>query len=84
MKTILYDVMVKDYRNKKAFQIGSVPERRGMDRTGGKPDLTGGLRYARQVFGDLAKDPNVIFIIPREVKDERENIFYSTGERGTD
>jgi hypothetical protein len=66
MKTILYDVMVKDYRNRRTFRIGSVPERRRMDRTGGKPDLAGGLRYARQVFGDLAKDPNAVFIIPKE------------------
>ncbi len=66
IKTILYDVMVKDYRNKKTYYVGSVPERRGIDRTGGKPDLTGGLRYARQVFGSFARDPNAVFIIPRE------------------
>ena len=59
---ICYNVFLRVHGTGNGILIGAVPERRSDERTGGNPDLLGGLRYARQTFGGFVRNPDDIFV----------------------
>ncbi len=63
---IIYKVFSKDYEHEKVTLLGMLAERRGDLR--GKTRLESGLTWARLTFGDLAKDKESIFVVPKELE----------------
>jgi hypothetical protein len=63
---IIYEVFCKDYERKKGELVGMLVERRKDMR--GQTQWESGTKWARQVFGHLAKDKKDIFVYPKEMK----------------
>ena len=64
---ICYNIFLKVHGASQGILIGAVPERRSDERTGGNPDLLGGLHYARQIFKGFVRDSDEIFVAAADV-----------------
>jgi hypothetical protein len=70
---IIYKVLLKDYGLQQGELLGAMAERRKDLR--GKSKLESGLKWARLVFGQMARDKQAIFVVPQEFP-------YASGESG--
>jgi hypothetical protein len=61
---IIYKVFYKNYDLKKGELMGALTERRKNLR--GKTKVESGLKWAKSEFGQIVKDKNAIFVVPRE------------------
>jgi hypothetical protein len=85
---VVYKVFFRNYKLKKGEHIGSLMERRKDLR--GKNQLESGLRWAKLTFGQMVKDKQSIFIVPKELKSEMDGkwfmekgIIFGEGEVGS-
>lgn len=63
---ILYKAFYKNYELKHDELLGALVERRkGLRR---KSRVESGLKWARSVFGRMARDKQAIFVVPHELK----------------
>jgi len=62
---MVYKVFYKNYDLKKGEFIGALVERRKDLR--GKTNVETGLRWAKLTFGQLTKDKQAIFVVPKEL-----------------
>ncbi len=70
-KKIAYKVLYKNQRLKKGDPMGVLVERREDLR--GKSKLESGLKWAKSIFGQTVKDKSKIFVVPDELKEERDS-----------
>jgi hypothetical protein len=69
-KKITYKVLYKNYKLKKGDLMGILVERRKDLR--GKSRLESGLRWAKSLFGKTVINNNMIFVVPDELKPEKD------------
>jgi hypothetical protein len=62
---IIYKVLCKNYELKQGELMGALVERRKDLR--GKSRVESGLKWAKLVFGQMARDKQAIFVIPHEL-----------------
>ena len=67
-----YRVYYKNYNLKKAELLGVLLERRKNLR--GKTRYESGLRWARLTFGNVVRNKQAIFVVPKELKHGDDNI----------
>ncbi len=70
-KKIAYKILYKNQRLKKGDPMGVLVERRKDLR--GKSKLESGLKWAKSMFGQTVKDKSKIFVIPDELKEEKDS-----------
>ncbi len=70
-KKIAYKVLSKNQRLKKDDPTGVLVERRKDLR--GKSKLESGLKWAKSMFGQTVKDKSMIFVVPDELKEEKDS-----------
>ncbi len=70
-KKIAYKVLYKNQRLKKGDPMGVLVERRKDLR--GKSKLESGLKWAKSIFGQTVKDKSMIFVVPDELKEEKDS-----------
>ncbi len=70
-KKIAYKVLYKNQRLKKGDPMGVLVERRKDLR--GKSKLESGLKWAKSMFGQTVKDKSKIFVVPDELKEEKDS-----------
>ncbi len=70
-KKITYKVLYKNQKLKKGDPMGILVERRKDLR--GKSKLESGLSWAKSMFGQTVKNKNMIFVVPDELKEEKDS-----------
>ncbi len=70
-KKITYKVLYKNQKFKKGDPMGILVERRKDLR--GESKLQSGLRWAKSMFGQTVKNKNMIFVVPDELKEEKDS-----------
>ena len=70
-KKITYKVLYKNHKLKKGDLMGILVERRKDLR--GKSRLESGLNWAKSLFGQTVKDKHMIFVVPDELKKEKDS-----------
>ncbi len=70
-KKIAYKVLYKNQQLKKGDPMGVLVERRKDLR--GKSKLESGLKWAKSMFGQTVKDKSKIFVVPDELKEEKDS-----------
>ena len=70
-KKIAYKVLYKNQKLKKGDPMGILVERRKDLR--GKSKLESGLKWAKSVFGQTVKNKGMIFVVPDELKEEKDS-----------
>ena len=70
-KKITYKVLYKNHKLKKGDLMGILVERRKDLR--GKSKLESGLNWAKSMFGQTVKNKNMIFVVPDELKAEKDS-----------